>query len=263
MTAKKTIIANEELISDWRSSGVNEGDVLLVHSSVQRTCRRGYSPKEIMQSFLDAVGPDGTVLFPLFNFKFCSGDAFDIRSSPSRMGVMTEAARIHPDAVRTGHPAYSFAVIGARSNEFSGLFNHSGYGPDSPFAKLRDLNGKIAVLNLDGQHSMTFYHHVEEMHGVHYRYHKNFAVDYTDINGVTTAETFSIFVRNLEKGVLTDVNNMDDLLWEQGLYTGCKPKEGHGLRVINACEMYNSVSCEIKKGNEEGLLFNYEIAKST
>ena len=110
-----------------------------------------------VQSFLDAVGSEGTVLFPLFNFGFSNGEPFDIRNTPSKMGKLTEAARLRPDAVRTGHPISSFAVIGAQADRFKGVNNRSGYGEDSPFAILRQMNGKIASLDLDDQNSMTFY----------------------------------------------------------------------------------------------------------
>ena len=78
-----------------------------------------------VQSFLDAVGAEGTVLFPLFNFGFSNGEPFDIRNTPSKMGKLTEAARLHPDAVRTGHPVYSFAVIGAKADRFKGIDNRT------------------------------------------------------------------------------------------------------------------------------------------
>jgi hypothetical protein len=62
-------------------------------------------------------------------------------------------------------------------------------GIDSPFAILRQMRGKIAVLDLDDQTSMTFYHHVEKMHEVPSRYHKQFTGAYTDAAGLTTDRT--------------------------------------------------------------------------
>jgi aminoglycoside 3-N-acetyltransferase len=245
-----------DLVRDWRDAGLARGDTVLVHGSVRRTCARGFSPARVLRSFLETVGETGTVLFPLFNFDVCKGAPFDIRNSPSRMGAMTEAARLHPGAVRTGHPAYSFAVIGAGAGAFRGLFNDSGYGEDSPFAMLRKMAGKIAVLDLLGQSSMTFYHHVEQMRDVPYRYHKTFRTAYTDAAGITSDRAFSIFVRDINRGVLTDVDPMDERLWQQGLYTGCRPGEGHGLRVIAARGMFDAVSAVIDAGEAEGMLFS-------
>ena len=247
---------NSVLAQNWRKCGINPGDVVLVHSSLKRTLQtHNTTPQAVMESFLEAVGPDGTVLFPLFNFDFTKGVPFDIRSTPSQMGALTEAARLHPDALRSGHPIYSFAIIGPQAQKFN-VDNFSGYGPDSPFAILRQLDGKIGVLDLEDQNSMTFYHHIEEMHGVPYRFHKKFTGQYTDANGVTSERTYGLFVRDLDKGVTTDVNPMGEILWEKGLYHGDRPKRGIGLRTISANAMYDAVSEVIKAGRALGLLYS-------
>ena len=252
------------LAEDWRQAGLRSGDLVLIHSSLRRTVRRCVQAgmpgavTDILDSFREAVGDTGTLLFPLFNFEFTEGVPFDIRTTPSQMGVLTETARQLDGAVRTGHPIYSFAVIGARAGEFAGIDNFSGYGADSPFARLRALGGRIAILDLPDQHSMTFYHHVEEMKDVPYRFHKRFSGDYTDLSGVTARREYGLFVRDLEKGVKTDVDPMGELLWEQSLYTGDRPGEGSGLRVIDADRLFAAVERVIDDGRAEGLLFSVE-----
>ena len=165
---------------------------MLIHSSMKRTflniSRKGYKPSSeiIIDSLLEEVGSKGTVLFPLFNFDFPDTKKFSLISTPSQMGKITEDARRNYLAARTGHPIYSFLAIGELASLFSSINNISGYGDDSPFAKLREIGGKIAVVDLDDQNSMTFYHHVEEVYGVDYRYHKEFYGEYEDLNGEIT-----------------------------------------------------------------------------
>ncbi len=244
------------LAQNWRKCGILPGDTVLVHSSLKRTLiAYNTTPQAVMESFLEAVGEDGTVLFPLFNFDFTKGVPFDIRSTPSQMGALTEAARLHPGAVRSGHPIYSFAVIGPNAEKFD-VDNFSGYGADSPFGILRQLDGKIAVLDLADLNSQTFYHHIEEMHEVDYRFHKRFTAPYTDIYGVTSERTYGLFVRDIERGVTTDVDPMGEILWQKGLYHGQRPKEGIGLRTIKANEMFEAVSEVIRAGKAEGLLYS-------
>ncbi|HPD67791.1 MAG TPA: AAC(3) family N-acetyltransferase [Ignavibacteriales bacterium] len=254
----------EELAEQWKNSGINEGDIVLIHSDLKRTLFNYYqkgiklSSNDILESFIMAVGKSGTLLFPLFNFDFTKGVPFDIRITPSHMGALTEAARKYPTSVRTGHPIYSFAVIGNLANKFSNIDNYSAYGADSPFAILTQLNGKIAILDLPDQNSMTFYHHIEEINQVDYRYHKEFSGLYTDIYGITKNKTYSIFVRDLERNVVTHVNPMGELLWKEGLYKGDKPYEKSGLRVINARNLFDFVTEIIKKGKALNLLYKIE-----
>ncbi len=253
------------LADDWREAGVKEGGILLIHSSIRRTLmkliRSGIkaSPEIILRSFLEAVGEQGTLLFPLFNFDFTTGKLFDIRHTKSNMGALTEAARNWPNAVRTGHPIYSFAAIGNKAGLFRGLCNFSGYGADSPFGILHQNDGQIGSLDLADQDSMTFYHYVEEMHQVPYRFHKEFSGPYIDFEGVESERVFGIFVRDIAKGVVTRVNPMGARLWEIGAYKGSTPNNGSGLRTIGASRLYEEVSQVIKSGSAKGLL--YEIEK--
>ncbi len=245
----------------WRQSGVEPGDVLLVHSSLRRTLKTyGVSPEEVLESFLWALGPKGTLLLPLFNFGFAEGKPFDIRNTPSQMGALTEAGRRYPGAIRSKHPIYSFAAIGEKAHLFD-VDNFSGYGPDSPFAILRELDGKIAVLDLLDQDSMTFYHHVEEMHNVPYRYHKTFTGCYTDWDGQTSLKTYGLFVRDIEQGVETYVHPMGEILWAEGFYRGDRPWVGSGLRTISARQLYDRVSEVIRSGQAEGILYRVRKRK--
>ena len=248
---------------NWRKSGVLPGSVLLVHSSIRRTLKdallkgiKDISPADILESFIRALGPQGTLLLPLFNFEFTKGIPFDISQTPSQMGVLTEMGRTYPGAVRTGHPIYSFAVIGARAHEFEKVVNKSGYGEDSPFAMLRAMGGTIAVLDLPDQTSMTFYHHVEEMHQVDYRYFRSFTAPYVGWDGGSADKTFQLFVRDLEKGVLTDVNRMGEFLWKLGAYKGDRPGEKSGLRTIKAEDLYQATSNVIREGRAKDLLYS-------
>lgn len=250
------------LVEQWRASGVVPGSVLLVHSNIKRTlmtCRRlGWMirPADILDSFLTALGPDGTLLLPLFNFDFARGVPFDIRTTPSQMGALTEAGRVHPDAVRTGHPIYSFAAIGAQAGRFRGVDNVSGYAEDSPFGMLRDMDGIIGVLDLEDQDSMTFYHHVEEVKRVPYRYFKDFTGLYTDASGRTMTRTYTLYVRNVEQGVVTDVNPAGELMWQHGLYKGYRPRTGSGFRTVSARAMFRFVADIIDGSRALGTLYS-------
>jgi len=256
----------KQLAHKWIRCGVNEGDVLLLHSNIMgiltqyRRKKIKLLPIDILESFMYALGESGTLILPLFNFTFTEGVPFDIRTTPSEMGVLSECGREHPRSVRTGHPIYSFSVIGKESKMFMAVDNYSGYGEDSVFAMLRELDGKIGVLNLPDQNSMTFYHHVEEMQKVPYRYFKEFKGQYTDWNGDTKEKAYALYVRDIEKGVETHVGPMEDLLWKNGLYHGDELNDDTGLRTIAAREMYTFVSDIIKRGQSEGLL--YRVAKN-
>ncbi|HCJ12178.1 MAG: hypothetical protein A2Y14_05875 [Verrucomicrobia bacterium GWF2_51_19] len=249
----------EQLADSWRSSGVESGDMLLLHSNISGLLQRVYKrhgvflkADEVIDSVLLALGSEGTLLLPLFNFDFCAGSPFDIRQTPSQMGALTEAARKRPACVRTGHPVYSFGVLGAKASRFQGLANVSGCGPDSPFAILLAENGKIGALDIDDQHCMTFYHFIEEREHVDYRFSKTFSGAYTDASGNTSQKSFSLYVR--KANVETCLSPMEQLLWSRGLYNGHRPNEGNGLRTIPAKTLAEETQVVIRSGQADRFL---------
>jgi aminoglycoside 3-N-acetyltransferase len=267
ITSRSSIISS--LACDWRDSGIKLGDTVLIHSSVTRLTSRlrrvgvVVSVQDILDSFRAAVGASGTLLLPTFNFEFAAGKQFDIRTTPSHMGALTETARIHAESVRTGHPIYSFSVIGHNSNLFKGLTNFSGYGADSPFGLLMKMGGKIAALDLPDEKCMTFYHYVEESENVPYRYHKVFSGEYTDADGCTGLRSFGLFVRDLDIGVETDVQPMGQHLWELGICTGYRPGEGNGLRTMCARAVFDATRAIIQNGEALGMLYRLDASNHT
>jgi aminoglycoside 3-N-acetyltransferase len=245
----------------WNHSGIERGDIVLLHSDIRRMLFDLKSDglkldiKLIIDSFIDCIGPNGTLIMPLFNFGFANGETFDINSTPSKMGILTEFFRKNFKIIRTGHPIYSFGVIGKEYQSFLNLDNYSGYANDSPFGLLKRLNGKIAILDLEDQNSMTFYHHVEEINNVDYRYFKKFSGNYIDKKFNNKKKTYCLFVRNLELGIKTYVNPAGELLWKEGLYKGDKPFINSGLRTIKCNELFDFISQIIKSGNAENILY--------
>ena len=255
----------EILKVNWKRCGIEKGDLVLVHSSLKRLLLQLKSefgilltPKDIYDSLLAALGKEGTLVLPLYNFDFPKKAYFNFNETRSKMGVLTEIGRKDENSVRTGHPIYSFAVVGKLSNEFKGIDNKSGYGADSPFAKIKELNGKVAIIGLTDQNSMTSYHFVEEQNLVDYRYFKNFDGTYIDENGHESERTYSLYVRDLEKGVKTDVNRMMDYLWEIGAYKGDKHDEGYGMRTILLNDFYKETEQKIKEGQAINFLYSIE-----
>lgn len=249
----------------WNSSGIEKGDTILLHSNISRLLFEFKSKgikldlKMIINSFLNCIGKNGTLLIPLFNFGFANGEDFDINSTPSKMGILTEFFRKNYNITRTGHPIYSFGVVGSKHNEFLNLDNYSGYAEDSPFGVLKNLNGKIAILDLDDQNSMTFYHHIEEINNVKYRYFKEFSGNYIDKNQKKNIKTYSLFVRKIDQGIKTHVNPAGELLWKEGLYKGDKPCVNSGLRTIKSKELFEFISAIIKSNRAENILYKNKI----
>jgi aminoglycoside 3-N-acetyltransferase len=245
----------DQLTSDLRALGVQPGDTLLVHSSYKSLGPVEGGPQTVVAALESALGPRGTLIMPTFNFDFNKGEPWDVRTTPSKMGVLTELVRQDPRAKRVFHPFYSFAVIGRHADMLGGLRYKSSYERGSVFGKLRDLDGKILVIGLSYTNSMTFFHHVEQMEGVDYRFLKEFTGEVIDWDGATRTETFEMLVRDIDKGVITEVDPMGELMEQAGLVKVGQVGEAL-VKLMNANEVYAFTAREMRR--DPHLLYRIE-----
>jgi aminoglycoside 3-N-acetyltransferase len=254
----------DDLSVRWQKSGLKNGDTFLLHSNIKRLLLEFKRKKIdintdlIIDSFLNVIGSTGTIIVPLFNFDFIKTNYFSNNNTVSQMGILTECFRVKYSNYRTSHPVYSFGVYGEKQQLFSEIDNYSAYSEESPFGILKNLNAKIAILDLEDQNSMTFYHHIEEVNNVSWRYFKKFKGICENKNGKRINKEYSIYVRKIELNIQTNVNPAGDLLWKNNIYHGCKPFIGTGLRVIEMKPMFQFITNIIKKNEAKGILYKIE-----
>ena len=111
-------------------------------------------------------------------------------------------------------------------------------------------------MDLPDQNSMTFYHYVEEILEVDWRYHKIFSSLYENFDGITKKVEASIFVRKIEKNIITNVSGMEKYLWDNDYYVGHKKNSHQGLRSISASLLFNIVKDMILGGKSINMLYS-------
>jgi len=242
------MLAFEGLVEGFQKLGVEQGDTLLVHSSYKSFGEVEGGPQMVIRALEAALGTDGegTLVMPTFNFDFNKGEPWDVRTTPSKMGVLTELVRIDPRAKRVFHPFYSFAILGKQAGMLASLRYKSAYERNSVFGKLRDLDGKIMVIGLSYNDSMTFFHHIEQMEGVDYRFLKQFTGEVTDENGITYTDTFEMLVRDIDRGVVTMVDPMGALMEEEGIIDIRRIGDAD-VKLMKANDVYEFTAREMRR----------------
>ena len=236
----------EKLVEGFRELGLETGDTLLVHSSYKSLGEVEGGPQTVIRALEEVLGAEGTLIMPTFNFDFNKGVSWDVRKTRSKMGALTEIVRMDPRAKRVFHPFYSFAILGKHAEMLGSLRYKSSYERNSVFGKLRDLDGKIMVIGLSYNDSMTFFHHIEQMEGVDYRFLKQFTGEVTDENGNTYTDTFEMLVRDIDKGVMTMVDPMGALMEQAGVIQSAKIGKAD-VKLMKANEVYEFTAREMKR----------------
>ena len=126
---------------------------------------------------------------------------------------------------------------------------------ESPFQKIHDCNFKIVILDLPDSKSMTFYHYVEQINKVDYRYIKEFSVKYKNHKGLINKKKYKIFVRDKKKGVITEVDRAGEFLWKKNFFTGDMPGKKTGVRLARAKDIFDCITGFIKNNKADKYLY--------
>lgn len=207
------MLNHKQLLDGFKKTGVHPGETIIVHTSYKSLGGVEGGAETVIDVMRELVGSNGTVMFPAFNFQsWTETHYFDVIETPSKMGMITELARVRPDAKRTPHPIYSFSVWGARADEFSKTDDTEAYGPKSAFALFHKINGTIVSIGLDFNSTFSLHHYVEYNTGCDYRRVKEFSGIYVGYDRKPQIKTYSMFVRKNERVKTYIVPGMNDLL---------------------------------------------------
>lgn len=132
-------------------------------------------PTLLLDTILDVIGPDRTLLMPTFSNDFVRTRIFDLKLSRVDNGVLSQLFLKTSGARRSRQPLHSYAVLGPRAAEVLALPCTTAWGPDSIIGWMERINARICPLGLPWHQGCSFFHWAEEHLQVPYRYFKRFA----------------------------------------------------------------------------------------
>ena len=172
---KSIEVTRDDVAAGLRSVGVEPGDVVMFHSSLSSLGAVVGGADAVIDGFLDAVGPAGTVAVPTLcksqpergNYVF---ETWDVGNTPCYVGAIPETLRQRPDAVRSDHATHSVAAIGARAVELTashgaaglrqGPFGPKAFAAESPWERLAQWDAAYCFVGVTFRVN-TMVHYVE------------------------------------------------------------------------------------------------------
>jgi aminoglycoside N3'-acetyltransferase len=168
-------VTSAELVEQLRSLEVEEGGVLLVHTSFRATRPVEGGPHGLIEALRIAQGPGGTLVMPSWS----GGDLepFDAASTPASrdLGVVADTFWRLPGVLRSDH-CFAFAAAGPQAGRVtSDPLPLPPHIPESPVGRVYELDGQVLLLGV-GHDADTTLHLAELMAGVPYRVPKHCTV---------------------------------------------------------------------------------------
>jgi len=148
-------ITKEQMVRDFRLCGINEGDLILVHSALSSIGHVEGGAEAVVDALLEAVGPEGTLAVSAMD----SSTPFDAATSPVTVGIINETVRLRPNSLRSLRPSHSIAAIGKLAAYLTKGHDlaETNCGHGTPYEKLCELGGKIVLLGVDMNRNTTLH----------------------------------------------------------------------------------------------------------
>ena len=158
------------LREDLQALGICSGDLVMVHGALRSVGPIIGGVNVLISTLLDVIGSDGTLAAYVDFEPFFDEDddpayipVFDPRTAHAARnhGILHEALRTRPGALRSGHPDAGVVAVGSKAEWIT--TDHPlqyGYGEGSPLEKIYHAQGRVAMLGapLD---TITLLHYAE------------------------------------------------------------------------------------------------------
>ncbi len=157
--SERTRVSQSEIEAALREVGLRTGDVALAHSSLSSMGWVEGGPDAVINALLAVLDPArGTLVLPTLCQKDIGArfETWDIATSRSDVGRITEIGRLRPDAIRSDHPTHSVAAIGADALELTcdhgrahgrpSPWGPAAFGIGSPWEKLYERDAQYLFL---------------------------------------------------------------------------------------------------------------------
>ena len=170
MMEERKLVRKIELIDGFHKAGLTKGDHVIVHTSLSSLGFVCGGEQIVIEALLEVVGKEGTILMPTQSWKNLdptagvhweepeewwqairdNWPAYDPQITPTNtLGAVAEMFRKWPGAVRSSHPARSFAAVGKYANYLTKDHDLENiFGEGSPIGKLYELNGKVLLIGV-------------------------------------------------------------------------------------------------------------------
>ena len=237
------------------SLNVLSDDIIMIHGDAGvaaqfQTLNREERLNHLMNELVAFAGMQGTIVVPTFSYSFTKQEDFDVRNTPSDVGLFSEEFRKLPMALRSKNPNFSVASVGRYAKEFQRSRVDDSFGENTVFDLLYKLKAKIVCLGCEFDR-ITFVHYLEQSLGVPYRYFKKFSGKLLDEQGVRSIDT-TYFVRDLDLITGVDLS----LLKKRGIDKGAVKIDAFGrfpVSSISADDFYD-IGTELLKENTYALV---------
>jgi aminoglycoside 3-N-acetyltransferase len=253
-----------ELLAALRRLGIRDGDALMLHSAFAQHHGFDGSVEQLTDVFIKALGPRGHLMMVSLPYRSSTLEylqrlrVFDVRRTPSMMGLVSEYFRRRPDVLRSLHPTHPVLVRGRDAAWFVDGHERAPFpcGPGTPFEKLAERDGIVAFFNVPFA-TFTFFHHLEHLVSAHLPFalytDETFEVPVVDRRGEPGVVRTRAFAR--EAIVRRRFEVLEQALRARGVITAVKV----GNTRMEAIRVRDAIACTHEMQARGQLFYDFHV----
>ena len=218
------VYSGQDIARSLTDVGIQRGDVVFFCASLFKAGRLGGAKnrdlfnKIYLDSIREVIGAEGTLVVTSYTQQVARfGLPYHHETTVTPTGVFNEFLRTYPGAVRSFHPVFSLAAVGARAQELLGHVSPNAFAADSAYDFLF-RSGAIGLnigFEINEAHLTTGMHYLECMYALPYYYNKVLRADVFR-GGVKSNQVFTLNVRYRDFGIRYDCHRYHGELVRQG-----------------------------------------------
>lgn len=250
---ENSVLTESHIIDVLRHLNVNDGDIIIVHSSLSRLGYVKGGSCVVLSALMKSVGIKGSIGAPTYwgnSREYLAGKThYDVLKSQSILGAISEEIRKHPNSKRSYHPTHSAAFIGPAAEYLVGEhhLDMTPVGKRSPYRKLVDLRGKILLLGVTLEYMTNFHTIEDEITGLNIPIYCQEPIKFT----VTTEDQQEIVVTTYchhpDAGKMEQCNKMKKYLLEYSLLSEVELGKSK-VMLLDAHLLHNALHDLYKRG---------------
>lgn len=249
--AEKTSIEQIHHLLEKEFQIIKEDNLII--SSSFGNLNASFSPKDLILLLQEIVGPKGNILMPFYppgnSYEWAkSGKVFNMRTTPSSMGVLTQIFSERPDVYKSKHPTKAIVAWGNDAQEIIAGHENSTtpFYWDSPYGWLLKNPSKSVGLGLK---NIPIFHSFEDIIlGNYINLYQVNKKKLKIVNYKNQLEIVDVLVHDPQK--LFKLKDAGDYVREICPSSYIRKDFGYAFcYVVNNQQLYETCKYEFNKGN--------------
>lgn len=154
----------KELQAQLKTMGITPADTVVIHTSMHAIGPVEGGPNGVIDAIRDYLH-EGMLIVPTHTWHTVTPEnpVYDVRKTPSGLGIIPNTAAFRKDGIRSLHPTHSMWVCGKGAEAYvAGEENAASPTPVGfCWDKLADIGAKILLIGVDNTKN-TFIHAIDE-----------------------------------------------------------------------------------------------------